>query len=111
MARHNRQSGTAVAERPRATSKRAPLRVSYPREGETISHPTYTVQIAVDEPAAGVEACVDQGDWQPCREALGLWWFDWKGYDSGEHQLAARLRRRDGSVAASEPRIVFVKLS
>lgn len=110
MARNNnKRGGLAVAERPLGVLARLPVRVSYPKDGDTIAPPDYTIQVATEEPAAGVDVCINQGEWEPCREALGLWWFDWRGLEPGEHEIVARLRRLDGSMAASEPCIVFVK--
>ena len=104
------KSGAAVAERPTMSRKNSKVSVTHPRKKETISHPSYTIQVAVDEPAAGVEILIDEGDWQPCREALGLWWYDWSGYRASEHKAVARLRRPDGTITLSEPRLFEVRL-
>ena len=97
-------------EKPSIRPASPEVSVSYPCEGETISHPSYTFQVAVGEQAEAVEVSIDQGDWQSCRDAVGLWWFDWSGYDSGEHEVAARLRKPDGTTRLSEPRLFEVKL-
>jgi hypothetical protein len=110
MTKIQKRGGSAVAERTPASRKRAPVRVSYPGKKETVSNPSYTVQIAVEEPVAAVELSIDRGDWLPCREAVGLWWYDWNGYDSGDYEFVARLRRPDGTLELSEPRIVDVRL-
>ena len=75
--------------------------VEYPREGEIIMHPTYAFQIGALPAARGVEVSIDNGDWRPCRESFGLWWYDWTDYAKGEHTLAARSRLEDGISAAS----------
>lgn len=110
MAKNDRAGSSAVLERPTVLLKSPPVRVSYPVENEIIAYPSYTLQISVVEPAAAVEISIDQADWQPCREALGLWWYDWSGYDSGEYEIVARTRRMDGTLETSEPRIFEVKL-
>jgi len=110
MKKNNKRGGSAVAERPQMLLKSPAVSVSYPNEMEIISNLNYTLQIAVGEPAQAVELSIDQGDWRPCREGLGLWWYDWSGYDSGEHEAVARLRRPDGTTILSEPRIFEVKI-
>ncbi len=100
----------AVAEKPRARRKNPSVSVVHPDEKETVSHTNYTFQVAVAEPAESVEICIDGGDWQPCRESIGLWWYDWTGYHASEHRALARLRRPDGTIASSEPRIFEVRL-
>jgi hypothetical protein len=103
MGKNSKSAATAVAVKPR------PVSVAFPQDNETITSDEYTIQIAAIEPAAGVEVSIDQGDWQSCREALGLWWFDWAGIEAGEHEVTARLRRPDGAPVVSEPRIFFAK--
>jgi len=93
--------------------KSAPVtvRVVFPRDGEMITQPSYSLQISAPGEIAGADVRIDQGDWQPCRQSLGLWWFDWSGYDSGEHEVVARMRKPDGAAVNSEARIFQVKLS
>ena len=110
MRRHDKHRAAVLPEMPRAFVKRPPpVEVTCPHEDETISPQSYTIQVATADPAAGVDVSIDQGDWRPCREALGLWWFDWAGYDPGEHEVTARLRAQDGRKTSSEPRIFFVR--
>lgn len=80
------------------------VRIDYPREGERLSHPSYTLRVAALPEARDVEVSIDGGQWRPCREALGLWWYDWSDYGPGEHTLQARSRIADGVSATSEPR-------
>ena len=112
MSKHNKSGlgGIAVASRPAAVTHRLPVIIPCPKEQEVLSHPTYTFQIAVCEPAAGVMLSIDQGEWQPCREALGLWWFDWSGYAPGQHRAVARMRMPDGTTNMSAARYFEVKL-
>lgn len=107
MRRHAK--GTSLLERPSPAKLEAPLRVIYPAQGETLAPPDYTFQIATAEDASEVSVCVNHGDWLPCREALGLWWFDWSGFEPAEYLLVARMRRPNGTYATSEPRLFFVK--
>jgi hypothetical protein len=83
---------------------RPAVRVECPREGETIARPAFTFHIAAMSGAQGVDVSIDEGEWRPCREALGLWWYDWSGYDAGVHTLLARTRMGDGVASVSAPR-------
>ena len=82
---------------------RPAMRVECPGEGEAISRPYYTLQITAML-GGGVDVSIDQGDWLPCREALGFWWFDWSGFDAGPHELTVRTRVGEGLALVSGPR-------
>ncbi|TBR26113.1 hypothetical protein EPO15_00740 [bacterium] len=86
-----------------------PIRVEFPIEGETLVSPDYTFRVMAPEAAVTVDICINQGDWLPCREAVGLWWHDWNTLENGEYEVVARARQQDGTVTVSEPRIFFVK--
>lgn len=73
-----------------------PLDIDYPSPGETVTSPTYTFRIGSSEPLTEAEVSIDRGPWQRCRHACGQWWYDWSGYDSGTHHLAARGVTRSG---------------
>lgn len=100
--RHDNPTKTMTAK----TSRSGPaVLVEYPREGETISPWTYTFQIRALPEARCVEIEIDDGSWKPCRESLGLWWYDWAGYSKGEHVVAVRSRSNgNDTAAASAPR-------
>lgn len=87
----------------RAVQSRPAVSIECPCDGEAVARPFYTFKIVADS-ATGVEVSIDQGDWMPCREALGLWWFDWSGFDAGEHELTARTHIGDGLKISSAPR-------
>jgi hypothetical protein len=89
---------------PRAVQSRPAVRVECPHEGDVIDGPSYTFHIAAMPGAEGVEVSIDQGEWLPCREALGIWWYDWTGFAPGAHELTARTRSGDGISAASNLR-------
>lgn len=103
MAKHN---NVAKLEGPKQAVRSGPaVRVEYPREGETLTHSTYTFQIGALPEAHDVEVAIDNEDWKPCRESLGLWWYDWADYTTGEHVLVARSRSNGNDTAAtSAPR-------
>lgn len=77
------------------------VRVEYPQEGEVLARPCYTFRIGTIPEANNVEVSIEHGDWKPCRESLGLWWYDWADYTKGEHTLVARSRISDGVSSTS----------
>jgi hypothetical protein len=91
-------------EKARAAQSRPTVRVECPGEGDVIARPSYTFKIAAMAGAEGVEVSIDRSRWMPCREALGLWWFDWSGFGRGEHELVARTRMGDDLATQSPPR-------
>ena len=90
--------------RPAADRRRPSVRVEYPGEGEAIARPSYAFHIAASPEVEGVEVSINQGDWISCREASGLWWYDWSAFKKGDYELVARTRRGDGVTAESAPR-------
>ena len=88
----------------RSISSRPAVRVECPCEGEEIAQPAYSFHIAAAPGIAGLEVSIDQGAWMPCREALGIWWYDWSGFAKGDHELVARAPISDGISTNSSPR-------
>lgn len=88
----------------------ADVTVDYPKEGELITSPDYVFRIGA-RPTHAVEISIDGGEWQPCRQAGGYWWFDWSGYKAGKHQAAARIQPENGDKATLETRRFRVELS
>ncbi|MBI4387065.1 MAG: hypothetical protein HY551_06760 [Elusimicrobia bacterium] len=78
--------------------------VDYPSEDEHIASNLYTFRIGTAPPAVRVEISVDGEPWQACRAGSGYWWFDWIGFEIGEHSLKARAQGQDGATAQSKPR-------
>jgi hypothetical protein len=99
----------ALKEKPQKTSVAVKLAIDYPQQDETITSDRYTIRVDAPEAARTVEVSVDQGDWQACRRASGYWWYDWSGYDDGEHVAVARLICGEGRKAKAEPREFFVR--
>ena len=98
--------GESVGHKSQAKMVRtlAALRVECPSEGAVIAQPSYTFHLAATPGTGGVEISIDRGEWMPCREALGLWWYDWSGYEVGEHEVSARTTMGDGVSIVSAPR-------
>ena len=85
----------------RAPAVATGITVDYPRERELVISSDYTFRIEA-KGARQVEISIDDNAWQPCRQADGYWWYDWKGYMSGQHQAVARIQpENDGQKAAS----------
>lgn len=103
---------SAAGRKPEASRHAKPRRkgavqVKYPRAGETVFRPSYSVQIETSPDPVRVELRINDADWRPCREALGLWWFDWSGFEPGAHRLVARVMTQDGDVLESIEREIL----
>lgn len=86
------------------------LAVDYPRQNESITSSDYTVRVFAPEGAARVGISIDQGPWKSCRNAAGFWWYDWSGYENGEHQIAVSMETADGVRVISEPHEFYVDM-
>jgi hypothetical protein len=106
---HARSSSAVVLDAPSPRQTREAC-IEYPKKDEVIGHPSYSFQIGAIPAAMRVDVAIDQGDWKPCRESLGLWWYDWSGYDSGEHEIVARVHKEHGKTALSQTRHFTVRL-
>lgn len=102
MAKRN-NGGVKMGKKPITVRSGPAVRVEYPREGERLECPCYTFHIGAIPEALAVEIAVDQGEWLPCRESLGLWWYDWTG-SKGEHSVVARSRVADDVWVTSDLR-------
>ena len=82
--------------------------IDFPRAGEAVTGPEYTLRIMA--PAAErVEVSIDNAGWEPCRESLGLWWYDWSGFAPGTRQLRVQALGADGRILAVAARQVPVR--
>jgi len=97
---NNLKGGTALQARPA---------VDFPGQDETIVSPQYTVRVSAPEAADRIDVSIDQGSWLACRKAEGYWWYDWSGYDDGEHELIARTPGKNGRWLMSTPNEFMVK--
>ena len=86
------------------------VRVNFPKEGETVTHPAYTFQLGAMAGAVRVDVRIDEGPWARCRESLGLWWHEWNSGVDGPHSATARVWLADGTIRFSEPRAFLVRL-
>jgi len=77
--------------------------LDHPREGEIITAQYYTFRVGATGDIARVEISINAGPWQPCRNSVGYWWYDWAGYAEGRYQAAVRAQAKDGQVFTSEP--------
>ncbi len=79
------------------------LLIDYPTEGEKIQEGSYAIRISTD-PNSEVEISINNGEWRPCRESIGYWWFDWKPMNVARCKLAARSRVGKGRWKKSDAR-------
>ncbi|OGR68184.1 MAG: transaldolase [Elusimicrobia bacterium GWC2_61_19] len=77
--------------------------VDHPKNLETITSRHYSVRIGASD-CTGVDISVNDQPWQPCRHAVGYWWFDWNNFQTGTHQLVARMHTRKGEYLISKRR-------
>lgn len=77
--------------------------LDHPQQGENITAPHYTFRIGAAGDTARVEISLNDGPWQPCRNSVGYWWYDWSGYAGGRYQAAVRAQTKDNQVFTSEP--------
>jgi len=75
--------------------------MDHPQQGEIITAPQYTFRIGTLGNIELVDISINQGPWQPCRNAAGYWWYDWEGYKTGRYQAEAKAQTRDGQVVTS----------
>ena len=97
----NLKGGAAVQARPA---------VDFPAQNEAIVSAQYTFRVSAPEAAESVDVSINQGPWLACRKAEGFWWYDWSGYDNGEHELIARTPGKNGRFLMSTPVEFLVKL-
>ena len=90
------------------TRRKSAVHVKYPRAGETVSRPSYAVQVEASADPVRVELRINDSDWIGCREALGLYWYDWAGFEPGNHRLIARVLTQDGDMLESVEREIIV---
>ena len=83
--------------------------IEYPQQDETIASPQYAFRIGAPAGAERVDVSIDQGPWLACRDAAGFWWYDWSGYENGEHELIARTPGKNGRWLMSTPNEFMVK--
>ncbi|TPW21254.1 MAG: hypothetical protein FD126_871 [Elusimicrobia bacterium] len=97
----------AAAPRAAKTPKALAVLLEYPRAGEQVLPGHYAVRIAA-KPEVTVEISVDGAPFQPCREAVGYYWFDWTPSALGTHTLVARAKNGGPRTATTEERTVLV---
>ena len=97
----------AVKEDRKASSKgsrQSKVSVEFPVEAEEIGSPTYTFRVQALPDTTKVEISINGKPWEKCREALGNWWFDWKGYAPGKYEIVARAINANEEKAISDRR-------
>ena len=92
----------------RKRANKTMLAVNFPRQNEVVSSAQYTVRVFAPESAKRVGISVDQGPWKSCRPAVGFWWYDWSGYENGEHEIIVYMETPEGKRITCEPHEFFV---
>jgi hypothetical protein len=95
---------TAKPAKTKLTASDEYVVLDHPRNLETIStghH--YAVRVGTSA-CNGVDISINDQPWQPCRHAMGFWWFDWANYPAGTHQIVARMHKPNGEYLISKRR-------
>lgn len=93
----------------RKAVNRRMLAIDYPRQNEVIVSSEYTIRMFAPKGAQRVGISIDQGPWKSCRPAVGYWWYDWSGYEDGEHEIVASMALPDAKRIICEPHEFFVR--
>ncbi|MBI2384971.1 MAG: hypothetical protein HYV14_03045 [Elusimicrobia bacterium] len=96
---------------PEVIKSKKVVAIEYPRHAETIASNDYTFRVAAMPGVKTVEVSVNEAAWKPCRPSGDFWWYDWSGYGSGEHGVAARVQLSDGRYLTTENRFFTVELA
>ena len=106
---HPKKAAPASNKEPSADLKGA-VTIDFPTEGETIAAGHYAIRIS-GESGADVEVTVDGKNWNPTRQSIGYYWFDWWTTHNGESKIKARLRFGKGRWKESDERRCLVRAS
>ena len=94
---------TNTATRTRLVNTNEYVVVDHPKNLENITSWQYSVRIGASD-CTGVDISINDQPWQPCRQTVGYWWFDWNDLQPGTHQLVARMHKRNGEYLISKRR-------
>lgn len=107
MSKTAREDQKGAVKTPQQSGK---VGVEFPVESEEISSPTYTFRFRALPDTIHVEISINGKAWEKCREALGIWWFDWRNYKPGNYELVARAINAHGDKTLSNRRKFSVQL-
>jgi hypothetical protein len=104
--------GPGIGESPLTmafVSGKAPTpEVEHPKNNETITSPTYTINVKPEGPINNVRVQFDdQPAWQQARFHEGRWWFDWHGYDEGRHKIVVQAWNVNGQSVEVTRRVMY----
>jgi hypothetical protein len=85
----------SVTDREKKRTAALAPQIDFPVEGEQMQEGPYAVRISA-EVGCEVEVSINNGEWQPCREAVGYWWCDWEPFGARRCKLTARARCGSG---------------
>ena len=84
------------------------IAIDFPRNNaEILFNAGYAIRISASE-CEVVEISINDGEWQPCRNASGYWWFDWNITEPGRYKMYARMRGSGGRETVSKRRLCKV---
>lgn len=69
----------------------AVIEIDYPQPNEIIQPGHYALRISA-RGTGQVEVSINKGDWQPCRQDVGYYWFDWNAQEPGKKKIVARIK-------------------
>lgn len=101
----NRKTAPKTAAKTKTTAVLTPdyVVLDYPKNLEPITARHYAVRVGSCD-CVGMDLSIDDQPWQPCRWAVGYWWFDWNNFAPGTHQLVARMHKSNGDYVLSKRR-------
>lgn len=97
---------------PRSAKAAAPkvrreVSIDYPVEGEAVRPGHYSIRLTAPA-AAQAQIRLDGGEWKPCRDAVGHFWYDWSPV-GGPALIEARARAGAGRWTAAPARRCVVE--
>ena len=104
----NKTTVPAQHEQNAVAIKEKSITLDYPQENENIVSREYAFRITTEGAMRSVSVSMDAGNWQPCREAVGHWWYDWSDYKEGEHQVRVKAMTQSGEKISFGPRVFRV---
>ena len=94
---------TATKNKLASTNENEYVLIDHPKNLENITSRHYSVRISASA-ASSLDISIDDAPWQPCRNSVGYWWFDWTDFTPGTHQIVARMQTTNGEYLISKRR-------
>lgn len=88
-------NSTPAAKTKKTTESNSYVIIDHPINSETVYQGHYAIKIGASGDGF-VEISFNDGDWKPCRNNSGFWWYDWSDFSTGATKIVARLRNETG---------------